>query len=184
MEPNTQLTYDNVSELCASFTQYNSSCKQLFPNREWPWGCIVCHAGHDNRLKPVLPYERYRIIVTYRSIFFCVEVISFTQVLGKQRNTLFFDKIEVEISLRATAESISYHTSLLRHWKSNGKSWGNTYRIWDSLTSETKPQKQSYQQLSHSNVRKWVFPRHMHAFLHWPFIKSACFRTKRTSDEV
>jgi hypothetical protein len=42
-------------------------------------------------IKPVFHFNR---IVTYRSIFFCVEVISSTLPLKKQINTLRFGAIE------------------------------------------------------------------------------------------
>ena len=54
--------------------QYTTKCK------------IAC-------VKPVFHFNR---IVTYRSIFFCVEVISSTLVLRKQRNTLRMNTVEVE----------------------------------------------------------------------------------------
>ena len=44
-------------------------------------------------LKPVFHFNR---IVTYRSIFFCVEVISSTLVVRKQRNTLRFATIRLK----------------------------------------------------------------------------------------
>ena len=44
-------------------------------------------------LKPVFHFNR---IVTYRSIFFCVEVISSTLPLRKQRNTLCFGTIRLK----------------------------------------------------------------------------------------
>ena len=44
------------------------------------------------------PLQSYRII-TYRSIFFCVETISSTLVLRKQRNMFRYDTVEVETSL-------------------------------------------------------------------------------------
>ena len=44
--------------------------------------------------------ENYRLVktalMTYRSIFFCADVISSTLVLRKQRNTLRYDTVEVE----------------------------------------------------------------------------------------
>ena len=48
---------------------------------------------------PLQPYRN----VTYRSFFFCVEVISFTLVLRKQRNTLRlrYDTVEVENRLKS-----------------------------------------------------------------------------------
>jgi hypothetical protein len=49
--------------------------------------------GLASDLKPVFHFNR---IVTYRSIFFCVEVISSTLVVRKQRNTPRFATIEVE----------------------------------------------------------------------------------------
>jgi hypothetical protein len=58
-------------------------------------------------LKPVF---HFNCIVTYRSIFFCVEVISSTLVVRKQRNTLRYDTVEVENRLKA----VSYHKYLLR----------------------------------------------------------------------
>jgi hypothetical protein len=50
------------------------------------------------RIKPVFHFNR---IVTYRSIFFCVEVINSTLPLRKQRNTLRFGTIEVENWLKS-----------------------------------------------------------------------------------
>jgi uncharacterized membrane protein len=47
----------------------------------------------DQRLKAVFHFKR---IVSYRSIFFCVEVISSTLVLRKQRNTLRFATIRLK----------------------------------------------------------------------------------------
>jgi hypothetical protein len=61
--------------------QYTTKCK------------IAC-------VKPVFHFNR---IVTYRSIFFCVEVISSTLVVRKQRNTLAtlrYDTVEVENRLK------------------------------------------------------------------------------------
>jgi hypothetical protein len=45
--------------------------------------------------KVSFPLQPYRI-VTYRSIFFCVEVISSTLVVRKQRNTLRFATIRLK----------------------------------------------------------------------------------------
>ena len=53
-------------------------------------------------LNPVFHFNR---IVTYGSIFFCVEVISSTLILRKQRNTLYVsvhDTVEVQTDLRKT----------------------------------------------------------------------------------
>ncbi len=53
-------------------------------------------------LNPVFHFNR---IVTYRSIFVCVEVISCTLMLRKQRNTLYvsvYDTVEVQTDLRKT----------------------------------------------------------------------------------
>jgi hypothetical protein len=44
-------------------------------------------------LKPVFHFDH---IVTYRSIFFCVEIISSTLVVRKQRNTLRFATIRLK----------------------------------------------------------------------------------------
>ena len=53
------------------------------------------HMSHhvSIELKPVFHFNR---IVTYRSIFFCVEVISSTLVVRKQRNTLRFATIRLK----------------------------------------------------------------------------------------
>jgi hypothetical protein len=53
------------------------------------------HMSHhvSIELKPVFHFNR---IVTYRSIFFCVEVISSTLVVRKQRNTLRFATIQLK----------------------------------------------------------------------------------------
>jgi hypothetical protein len=51
--------------------------------------------GLEIRLKPVFHLNR---IVTYRSIFFCVEVISSTLVVRKQINTLRYDTVEVRLA--------------------------------------------------------------------------------------
>jgi hypothetical protein len=59
----------------------------------------------ENRLKPVFhivvfhilkPVFHFNRIVTYRSIFFFVEVISSTLVLRKQRSTLRFATIRLK----------------------------------------------------------------------------------------
>jgi hypothetical protein len=47
------------------------------------------------------PVFHFNGIVTYRSFLFCVEVISSTLVVRKQRNTLRYDTIEVENRLKA-----------------------------------------------------------------------------------
>jgi hypothetical protein len=49
-------------------------------------------------LQPVFHFNR---IVTYRSIFFCVEVISSTLVVRKQRSALRYDTVEVENWLKS-----------------------------------------------------------------------------------
>ena len=56
--------------------------------------CVIqnAHASYF-RLKPVFHFNR---IVTYRSIFFCVKVISSTLSLRKQRNTLRFGTIRLK----------------------------------------------------------------------------------------
>ena len=55
---------------------------------------IAARIASVNRpLKPVFHFNR---IVTYRSIFFCVEVISSTLPLRKQRNTLRFGTIQLK----------------------------------------------------------------------------------------
>jgi hypothetical protein len=54
---------------------------------------MVTIVAFQYRLKPVFHFNRN---VTYRSIFFCVEVISSILVVRKQRNTLRFATIEVE----------------------------------------------------------------------------------------
>ena len=58
-------------------------------------------------LKPVFHFNH---IVTYRSIFFCVEVISSTLVVRKQRNTLRYDTVEVENQLKAGFPLRPYRT--------------------------------------------------------------------------
>jgi hypothetical protein len=57
-------------------------------------------------------------IVTYRSIFFCVEVISSTLVLRKQINTLRFATIEVENRLKTCSYSSSYFNRVIKLWNS------------------------------------------------------------------
>ena len=47
-------------------------------------------------LKEIKPVFHFNCIVTYRSIFFCVEVISSTLVGRKQRNTLRFATIRLK----------------------------------------------------------------------------------------
>jgi hypothetical protein len=71
-------------------------------------------------------FQPYRI-VTYRSIFFCVEVISSTLPLGKQRNTLRSGK-------RPDA-TFRYETGL--KWKTGLKRNGHKFRLkvnWTNMT--------------------------------------------------
>ena len=56
-------------------------------------GAYIVLVTKISMFKPVFHFNR---IVTYRSIFFCVEVISSTLVLRKQRNTLHFATIRLK----------------------------------------------------------------------------------------
>jgi hypothetical protein len=69
-------------------------------------------------VKPVLHFDR---IVTYRSIFFCVEVISSTLALRKQRNTLRFGTIYDWSGKLAT--SSAGHTARNEYARSQVKIW-------------------------------------------------------------
>ena len=61
--------------------------------------------AENSLYKPVFHFNR---IVTYRSIFFCVEVISSTLVLRKQRNTLRFATIRLKWKTGFTAFGIKF----------------------------------------------------------------------------
>jgi hypothetical protein len=80
----------------------NSSKGTLNPNQVSDWiRKTIC---------PVKPVFHFNRIVTYRRIFFCVEVISSTLVVRKQRNTLRFatlryDTVEVENRLYTIPDS-------------------------------------------------------------------------------
>jgi hypothetical protein len=72
--------------------------------------------------KPVFHFDR---IVTYCSIFFCVEVISSTLVLRKQRNTLRFATIRLK--WKTGFRHIHYYTGTAEpvYWR-----WGDQARIF------------------------------------------------------
>jgi hypothetical protein len=68
-----------------------------------------------NGFKASFPLQPYRI-VTYRSIFFCVEVISSTQPPRKQRNTLRFGTIRLKWKTGLTKHCLASVLQIVVNW--------------------------------------------------------------------
>jgi hypothetical protein len=91
----------NIAEICSGF--FYTACSVLM-NCLWEIRELYTRIHCDTQrtiilptaiIKASFPLQPYRI-VTYRSIFFCVEVISSTLAVRKQRNTLRFGTIRLK----------------------------------------------------------------------------------------